>query len=105
MSIRNSEIHEGVMLQEEFVSVPVSVFEELIRAETERDILEAVLSGESKYNADEVLKAIKTAREKHHCGVLRIEIGACPCSCEEPDAGAETGCDSEVDPDDAETCE
>lgn len=89
MSIHNSEIHEGVMLQEEFVSIPVSVFEDLIRAETERDILEAVLSGESKYNASEVLVAIQTAREKHHRGVLRIEIGTCPCPCEELDANAE----------------
>lgn len=83
MSIHNSEIHEGVMLQEEFVSIPVSVFEELIRAETERDILENILTGDKKYAVDDVLKAIQTARAKHHRGTLRVEIGVCPCSCEE----------------------
>lgn len=109
MSIHNSEIHEGVMLQEEFVSIPVSVFEDLIRAETERDILEAVIGGEHKYTVDDVLQAIQTAREKHRRGVLRIEIGACPCSCEEPDA--ENAADTEADTsdtevtDETETCE
>lgn len=106
MSIVNSEIHEGVMLQEEFVSIPVSVFEDLIRAETERDILENIITGDKKYAVDDVLKAIQTAREKHRRGVLRIEIGACPCSGEEPDA-ADTNTaasDTEVS-DEAEACE
>lgn len=78
MSIVNSEIHEGVMLQEEFVSIPVSVFEDLIRAETERDILEGILTGEKKYAVDDVLKAIHTARKKLCRGALRIEIGVVP---------------------------
>ena len=111
MSIHNSEIHEGVMLQEEFVSIPVSVFEDLIRAETERDILEAVLSGEHKYTAGDVLKAIQTARAKNHRGTLRVEIGVCPCSCEEPASdkkgAADTNAaasDTEV-ADETETCE
>lgn len=106
MSIVNSEIHEGVMLQEEFVSITVSVFEDLIRAETERDILENIITGDKKYAVDDVLKAIQTAREKHLRGVLRIEIGACPCSGEEPDA-ADTNTaasDTEVS-DEAEACE
>ena len=83
MSIRNSEIPEDMMMQEEFVSIPVSVFEDLIRAETERDILEAVLTGNRKYNADDVMTAIQSAREKHRRGVLHIEIGC--CSCAEPE--------------------
>lgn len=111
MSIVNSEIHEGVMLQEEFVSIPVSVFEDLIRAETERDILEAALLGEHKYSAHEVMEAIQTARKKHLRGVMRIEIGACPCSCEEHDADAENAADTNAaasdkeDPTDDEACE
>ena len=85
MSIRNSEIPEGLMMQEEFVSIPVSVFEDLIRAETERDILEAVLTGNHKYNAADVMSAIQTAREKHRRGVLHIEIGCCSCAEPEPE--------------------
>lgn len=111
MSIVNSEIHEGVMLQEEFVSIPVSVFEELIRAETERDILENIITGDKKYAVDDVLKAIQTARAKHHRGTLRVEIGVCPCSCEENASdekdAADTNAaasDTEVT-DETETCE
>ena len=84
MSIRNSEIPEDMMMQEEFVSIPVSVFEDLIRAETERDILEAVLTGNHKYTADDVMTAIQSAREKHRGGVLHIEIGCCSCAEPEP---------------------
>ena len=84
MSIVNSEIHEGVMLQEEFVSIPVSVFEDLIRAETERDILENFITGDKKYALDDVLKAIQTAREKHLRGVMRIDIGVAPPAEPEP---------------------
>lgn len=106
MSIVNSEIHEGVMLQEEFVSIPVSVFEDLIRAETERDILEAALLGEHKYSAHEVLEAIQTARKKHLRGVMRIEIGVAPPA--EPDTSGEdtdAAADDEEAPDEAEACE
>lgn len=109
MSIHNSEINEGVMLQEEFVSIPVSVFEELIRAETERDILEHILTGDKKYAAEDVLKAIQTAREKHHRGVLRVEIGVCPCSCEESDPDekdvADAAASDTEDPANDEACE
>lgn len=109
MSIVNSEIHEGVMLQEEFVSIPVSLFEDLVRAETERDILENILTGDKKYAADDVLKAIQTARAKHLRGVLRIEIGTCPCSCEEPDAENATDNNTAASttevPNEAEACE
>ncbi len=34
---------EGVLLDEDFIAVPVSYYEELIRAQTERDILEATI--------------------------------------------------------------
>ena len=146
MSIHNSEIHEGVMLQEEFVSIPVSVFEDLIRAETERDILENILTGEfakayfidgsidvphgsvgafmilplydayeltgdKKYAVDDVLKAIQTARAKHHRGTLRVEIGVCPCSCEESASDEKGAADTNAaasdmeDPADDEACE
>lgn len=100
MSIVNSEIHEGVLLQEEFVSIHVSVFEDLIRAETERDILESILTGENKYTADDVLKAIQTAREKHHRGALRIEIGSCPCK--KPDTAVDKADDTGAVAGDAE---
>ena len=93
MSIRNSEIPEGLMMQEEFVSIPVPVFEDLIRAETERDILEAVLTGNHKYNADDVMSAIQAAREKHRRGVLHIEIGCCSCAEPEPEPKEETDSD------------
>ena len=72
------------MLQEEFVSIPVSVFEDLIRAETELDILENFITGDKKYALDDVLKAIQTAREKHLRGVMRIDIGVAPPAEPEP---------------------
>ena len=111
MSIHNSEIHEGVMLQEEFVSIPVSVFEDLIRAETERDILENILTGDKKYAVDDVLKAIQTARAKHHRGTLHVEIGVCPCSCVESASDEKGAADTNAaasdmeDPADDEACE
>lgn len=110
MSIRNSEIPEAMMMQEEFISIPVSVFEDLIRAETERDILEAVLTGNHKYNADDVMSAIQAAREKHRRGVLHIEIGC--CSCAEPEPKSEPEPAEETNPEenqedvaDDEACE
>lgn len=44
------------------VPVPLDRYEDLIRAETERDVLEAVITGDSAYNIDAVMAAIKTAR-------------------------------------------
>lgn len=47
-----------------FVLVPQDRYEELIRAETERDVLETTLLGENKYFAGAVMEAIKKARNK-----------------------------------------
>ena len=74
MSITNSEIQEGVLLEEEFFSIPRGLFEELIRAETERDILEATIEGKNGFVVEEVLSAIKDARKQHLRGVQRIDI-------------------------------
>lgn len=106
MSSVNSEIREGVMIQEEFVSIPVSVFEDLIRAETERDILENILTGDKKYAVDDVLKAIQTAREKHLRGVMRIEISDAPPAEPEPsDEDTDAAADDEEAPNEADACE
>lgn len=65
MSIVNSEIpEEGVLLEEEMVVIPLSLYEQLIRAEVERDVLEATIEND-KYDVETVLKAIKVARELH----------------------------------------
>lgn len=44
------------------VLVPQDRYEELIRAETERDVLEATIKGENSYNVERVLDAIQQAR-------------------------------------------
>lgn len=106
MSIVNSDIREGVLLEQDYISIPVGLFEDLIRAETERDILEAALLGEHKYSASEVLEAIQTARKKHLRGVMRIEIGVAPPAESEPsDEDADAAADDEEDPDGTEACE
>lgn len=69
---------------ERMIPVPVSRYEELVRAETERNVLEAAISGRSSYTASVVLDAIQSAR--------RIEAEAsCPqckkCSAEQPEEG------------------
>ncbi len=104
MSLGNSDIHEGVLLEEDYISIPVSVYEELIRAETERDILEATLEGENKYQAAEVLGAIKTARNRLHRGTVSIQLGTCPAA--ETAPGDDTNVsDNKGKPNDAEACE
>ena len=35
MSIVNSDIREGVLVEQDYVSIPLGLFEDLIRAETE----------------------------------------------------------------------
>ena len=109
MKMLKNDIHEGALIEEDYISIPVSVFEELIRAETERDILEAVISGEHKYTVNDVMQAIQTARTKHRRGVLRIEINSHPF--EESDTGADDAADTDEtasdteDPTDDEACE
>lgn len=59
-----AELVADLMLDPGFVLVPQDRYEELIRAEIERDVLEATIEGENSYNAERVLKAIKAARNR-----------------------------------------
>ena len=56
-----AELVADLMLDPGFVLVPQDRYEELIRAETERDVLEATIKGENSYNVDRVLAAIQKA--------------------------------------------
>lgn len=58
-----AELVADLMLDPGFVLVPQDRYEELIRAETERDVLEATIKGENSYNVDRVLAAIQQARK------------------------------------------
>lgn len=59
---------EAIEVREvQWVEVPLARYEELIRAETELDILKGVYNdGEGRYRLDEVFEAIKKARAKLH---------------------------------------
>lgn len=59
-----AELVADLMLDPGFVLVPQDRYEELIRAEIERDVLEATIEGENSYNVERVLKAIKAARNR-----------------------------------------
>lgn len=59
-----AELVANLCLDSGFVLVPQDRYEELIRAETERDVLEVVITGEKSYNVDVVMGAIKDARRK-----------------------------------------
>lgn len=59
-----AELVANLCLDPGFVLVPQDRYEELIRAETERDVLEVVITGERSYNVDVVMGAIKDARRK-----------------------------------------
>ena len=56
-----------------FVLVPQDRFEELVRAEAERDVLEVVILGNKSYNVDVVMAAIKKARNKVLLGKPEVE--------------------------------
>ena len=58
-----AELVADLMLDPGFVLVPQDRYEELVRAETERDVLEATIKGENSYNVDRVLAAIQRARK------------------------------------------
>lgn len=58
-----AELVADLMLDPGFVLVPQDRYEELIRAETERDVLEATIKGENSYNVERVLDAIQQARK------------------------------------------
>ena len=46
-----------------YMTVPLKRYEELVRAETERDVLEATICGKSHYYVENVMDAIKQARK------------------------------------------
>ena len=50
------ELLAQLCLEPGFVLVPQDRFEELVRAETERDVLEATILGENKYSVGTVLE-------------------------------------------------
>lgn len=59
-----AELVADLMLEPFFVLVPKDRYEELVRAETERDVLEGALTGNCKYDADKVMTAILAARSR-----------------------------------------
>ena len=67
------ELLAQLCLEPGFVLVPQDRFEELVRAEVERDVLEVVILGDKGYNVDVVMAAIKNARNKVLLG--KPEVG------------------------------
>lgn len=59
-----AELVADLMLDPGFVLVPQDRYEELIRAETERDVLEATIKGENSYSVGRVLDSIQQARSE-----------------------------------------
>lgn len=68
-----AELVADLMLDPGFVLVPQDRYEELVRAEAERDVLEATILGENKYAVGTVLDAIKKARNKVLLGKPEVE--------------------------------
>ncbi len=52
---------DGVLLDENVAHIPLMLYEQMIRAEAERDILEAAIKM-NKYSADSFMRAIIAAR-------------------------------------------
>ena len=73
-----AELVANLCLDPGFVLVPQDRYEELVRAELERDVLEATIMGENSFNVDRVMAAIRTAR--------RRGLGIIPEKRSEPDA-------------------
>lgn len=67
------ELLAQLCLEPGFVLVPQDRFEELVRAEAERDVLEATILGENKYAVGTVLDSIKKARNKVLLGKPEVE--------------------------------
>lgn len=69
---------EALDIGEQSVAVPVARYEELIRTETELNIIEGVYNdGEGRYRLEEVFEAIKKARERvtlARVAELRVEM-------------------------------
>lgn len=57
-----ADLVASLCLDPGFVLVPQDRYEELIRAETERDVLEHTISGKNSFEAKDVLAAIRKAR-------------------------------------------
>lgn len=57
-----AELVANLILDPGFVLIAKDRFEDLIRAETERDVLEATIRGDNSYQAKNVLDAIRYAR-------------------------------------------
>lgn len=58
-----AELDADLHLDPGFILIPYQRYEDLIRAETERDVLEATIRSD-KYSADTVMTAILYARSK-----------------------------------------
>ena len=67
------ELLAQLCLEPGFGLVPQDRFEELVRAEAERDVLEVVILGDKNYNVDVVMAAIKKARNKVLLGKPEVE--------------------------------
>lgn len=67
------ELLAQLCLEPGFVLVPQDRFEELVRAEAERDVLEVVILDNKSYNVDFVMTAIKKARNKVLLGKPEVE--------------------------------
>lgn len=57
-----ADLVASLFLDPGFVLVPQDRYEELVRAETERDVLEATLHGKNSYSVGTVMDAISAAR-------------------------------------------
>lgn len=80
-----ADLFAELCLDPGFVLVPQDRYEELIRAETERDVLEAILSDGTSYSAEKVLDAIKSARSRAY-RMKMLTIGTSVTMEDKPDA-------------------
>lgn len=70
-----AELVADLMIDPGFVLVPQDRYEELICAEKERDILNAVLDSESSYSVGTVMNAIRASRRfPRPIGAVQKEI-------------------------------
>ena len=68
-----AELVADLMLDPGFVLVPQDRYEELIRAETERDVLEATIKGENSFSVGRVLDCHSAGAQ---CAVPHEDVGA-----------------------------
>lgn len=59
-----TDLIANLILDPGFVLIPQDRYEEMVRAETERDVLEATILGENMYNIETIMKAILQARNR-----------------------------------------